>query len=345
MTHSNRHVSVLFNSDWEKTTEATNDVVAIRQSAVAVQEALSSYGFKTSLMDTDGTDLIDVIESIKKQNVDLVFNICESLATNSTNEFIVPALLDMYHIPYTGSDAMSLCLSLEKQRTKEILCANNIATPRYKVLNNASDANQWSYEFPAFVKLIHEDASLGISDKNIVHNNQELFEIAKTLIAEHKQAVIVETYIDGREINATVMGNGATAQVLPLREIDFDKLPKERPHIVSYAAKWDESHIDYLGTISIPLRDTSEMITSKIKHAALASYQALAIRDFGRVDMRIDNKGNPWVIDINPNCDISVGAGFALTAQSSGLDYPQLVGSICELAWKRYANQNYTSNT
>jgi D-alanine-D-alanine ligase len=112
-------------------------------------------------------------------------------------------------------------------------------------------------------------------------------------------------------------------------------MPAGRPHIVSYAAKWDETHVDYAGTKPVPLRGLAPGVVARIEEIARAAWQALGLRDYGRVDLRVDRDGQPWVIDVNPNCDISPDAGVARSAASAGMDYPALIRRIAETAWTR----------
>jgi D-alanine-D-alanine ligase len=155
---------------------------------------------------------------------------------------------------------------------------------------------------------------------------------------EYHQPVLVERYVEGREVNVTMLGWGQEIEVLPLHEIDFAAMPAGRPRIVSYAAKWDEDHVDYAGTKPVPLRGVSNAATAEIERISLAAWHALELRDYGRVDLRVDDGGVPWVIDVNPNPDISPGAGVARAAAAAGLAYPQMVGKIAELAMRRIAH-------
>jgi D-alanine-D-alanine ligase len=156
------------------------------------------------------------------------------------------------------------------------------------------------------------------------------------MIGEYRQAVLAERYIAGREVNVTLVGNGNELRVLPPHEIDFGAMPSDRPHIVSYAAKWDERHVDYVGTKPVPLRASTPELLAKIESVARAAWTALGLRDYGRVDLRIDEVGEPWVIDINPNCDISPDAGAARAAAAAGLPYDDFVSAIAMTAWRRY---------
>jgi D-alanine-D-alanine ligase len=152
---------------------------------------------------------------------------------------------------------------------------------------------------------------------------------------EWKQPVLAERYIEGREINVTLIGNGADLEVMPLHEIDFSAMPPERPRIVSYAAKWDEAHVDYAGTKPVPLVGATPALIAAIERTARAAWAAVGLRDYGRVDLRVDAAGTPWVIDVNPNCDISPDAGVCRAARVAGLDYPALIERIALTAWRR----------
>jgi D-alanine-D-alanine ligase len=115
-------------------------------------------------------------------------------------------------------------------------------------------------------------------------------------------------------------------------------MPPGRPRIVSYAAKWDENSPEYAGTQPVPVRELPVGMKQSIERAAVSAFRALELRDYGRVDFRVAEDGTPYVIDVNPNCDISPDAGVARAARAGGLSYPQLIGRICEIAWERYRN-------
>jgi D-alanine-D-alanine ligase len=143
----------------------------------------------------------------------------------------------------------------------------------------------------------------------------------------------------------TLIGNGTNVQILPLHEIDFSAMPKDRPRIISYAAKWDESHVDYAGTKPVPLRDASPRLVAAVEGVARAAYDALGLRDYGRVDLRVDAQGTPWVIDVNPNCDISPDAGVARAAKVAGMSFPGLIDLITTSAWKRISERRSRSGS
>ena len=330
-------IAVLFNVDYGA--GATLDVTSVGDSASALAAAARSLGHDVELHGLRGDDVLPLLERVRAARPDLVVNLCESLAGNAVNEPTFAGLLELYALPYTGADLLALASCLHKQRTKDILIARGIPTPPYRHLDR-SDLDEPSLDaldYPWFVKLAHEDASLGITEANVVENVAQLRARAQELIAEFAQPVIAERFVAGREINATVIGNGDAARVLPLHEIDFAAMPGDRPKIVSYAAKWDEHHVDYAGTKPVPVVAAPPALVAEIERVALAAYRAIGLRDYGRVDLRVDAAGTPWVIDVNPNPDISPDAGVVRAAAAAGMSYARFIGELIRIALQRSA--------
>jgi D-alanine-D-alanine ligase len=333
-------IVVLYNTDYdaEQATLTGPDVTSVRDSAKAITRALAESGHTVELSGVHGVEVYSVLAQIRAQKYDLLFNLCESMDNNSLNEPTFAGLLDLFGIRYTGADLLALASCLHKQRTKDILLAHRVPTPPYRYLLDEAalaDPTLDMLDYPWFVKLAHEDASLGITEANLVRDAAALRARGRELMREYKQAVIAERYVEGREINVTVMGNGAEARTLPLHEIDFAAMPSDRPHIVSYAAKWEESHVDYAGTKPVPLRDATPALIAAVQQVALDAYRAVELRDYGRVDLRVDRSGQPWVIDVNPNPDISPDAGVTRAAAAAGMTYPQMVAEIARIALAR----------
>jgi D-alanine-D-alanine ligase len=320
-------IVVLYNTDYE----AAPDAKSVADAAKATCDALVASGHRATLRGLRGLEVFEVIPALRE--ADLVFNLCESMNRDSRNEPTFAGLLDLFGIAYTGADLLGLSSCLYKYRAKEVLIARGIPTPKHVYLEKLDEIPP--LEYPYFVKLAHEDASLGITEKNVVRSEAELRARAAALMAEFKQGVIAERYIEGREINVTLIGNADDLRILPLHEIDFSDMPSDRPNIISYAAKWDESHVDYDGTKPVPLRGATPELVAAIENTARAAYLALGLRDYGRVDLRLDAQGTPWVIDVNPNCDISPDAGFSRAAKVAGMSYPQLIDAIAQVAWRR----------
>jgi D-alanine-D-alanine ligase len=331
-------IVVLYNTDYdEEQAKQTPDLTSVRDSAKAIASALHESGYTVELTGVHGVEVYSVLDRIRVNRPDLLFNLCESMDNDSRNEPTFAGLLDLMKIPYTGADLLALASCLYKHRTKEILDAHGVPTPPYRILRTEADlAAATGLDFPWFVKLGHEDASLGITEANVVRSHADLVARTRELWAEFHEPVLAERFVDGREVNVTIFGWRDTTQVLPLHEIDFGAMPTDRPRIVSYAAKWDEHHVDYAGTKPVPLRNITPDVVANIERVAQAAYRAVDLRDYGRVDMRIDAGGIPWVIDVNPNPDISPDAGVCRAAAAAGMNYPQMVARIAELALARY---------
>src|SRR6478735_3993044 len=233
-------IVVLYNTDYDAEQAATAnnpDATSVRESAKAIASALIETGHTVELSGVHGTEVYDVLARLGKDKPDLLFNLCESMDGDPRNEPTFAGLLDLFRIPYTGADLLALASCLYKQRTKDILIAHGVPTPPYRFLQTVADLDDPSLEkldYPWFVKLAHEDASLGITEANVVHNVAELRARSRELMVEHKQAILAERYVEGREVNVTLFGHGDDAAVLPLHEIDFAAMPSDRPRIVSY---------------------------------------------------------------------------------------------------------------
>ena len=331
-------IVVLYNTDYdEEQAKQTPDLTSVRDSAKAIASALHESGYTVELTGVHGVEVYSVLDRIRANRPDLLFNLCESMDNDSRNEPTFAGLLDLMKIPYTGADLLALASCLHKHRTKEILDAHGVPTPPYRILRTEADLEAATgLDFPWFVKLGHEDASLGITEANVVRSHADLVARTRELWAEFHEPVLAERFIDGREVNVTVFGSRANTQVLPLHEIDFGAMPSDRPRIVSFAAKWDERHVDYAGTKPVPLRNITPDVVANIERVAQAAYRAVDLRDYGRVDIRVDSGGIPWVIDVNPNPDISPDAGVCRAAAAAGMNYPQMVARIAELALARY---------
>ncbi len=279
------------------------------------------------------SDIKTAMKKILHYSPDLIFNFVESVEGNSNLESYVAGLFDLMEIPYTGNGPISLGNCLVKSRTKQILQSHGVRTPKHMIthVNQFPEKNNFLLKFPVILKLAREDASIGISELSVVNNFDALKERLEYLFNSFNQEVLIEEYIDGRELNVAILGD----QILPISEIRFDGLPEEFPKIVTYEAKWSPESVYFKNTVPrcpAPLEDS---LRQKIEKMALEAFDALECRDYARVDIRLNQRNVPYVIEVNPNPDISPDTGFVRSAAAAGIGYDELLFKISTFALKR----------
>jgi len=292
-----------------------------------------------------GADVAPVVRALTRAKPDLVFNIAESFAGRSALESGIAGLLDLMHLPHTGSTAAGLLLAGDKSLAKKVLRFHDVRTPDFATVYRG--AVDWAddIDFPVMVKPANEDGSIGITSASVVHDIKELFDRIDALQAEFRQPVLVERFITGREFYVGVLGNHEP-QVLPVMELDFSGLPEGMPHIASWDAKWGadgsgegagaEESAEFRGTRSVFPTDLDEALLERLRHVAVEAFAALRLRDYARIDVRLSTDGEIWVIEVNPNCYLERGAEFARAAEHAGITYDSLITRIVDLATARH---------
>ncbi len=300
-----------------------------------IESALASLGYHTSVFNMSN-DVDRLLEFLRTEKPDLIFNLVECLGDEAIHEMHVAGIFEVAGIPYTGAPPISLGTCLNKARTKEILSYHGLPTARFMMVKQVSEIDQEKpgLSFPLIVKPAKEDASVGISNDSIVDTMSALKKRVRYIFQEYDQPALVEEYIDGRELNVAIIGNGRPI-VLPVSEIDFSGLPPDYPRIVTYAAKWLNGSIEYEGTKGVSPADLSPALEAKVKDLALRAYHIMGCRDYARVDMRLAKNNKPYIIEVNPNPDISDDAGFMRSARAYGLTYTDTIAKIVEYALKR----------
>jgi D-alanine-D-alanine ligase len=309
-------------------------VTAVHDEVDAIERACRENGFTTACV-VAGADLERAIAALVATKPDVVFHLAESVRGEARLEAAVAWVLEWLGLPYTGSRPLALTLALNKPLARIALSAAGVRVPRGFVLERARaplpDEAHATLGARWIVKPSREDASHGIALESVVRDERELRERAAYVIATYAQPALVEEFIDGRELNVSILGSGERAIVLPISEIDFSGFPSDAPKVVTFAAKWIESSPDYQGTPAVPAQLDAELERA-CRRAALAAYNALGLEGYGRVDMRVDDHCGPLVIDVNSNPDISPTAGFARAAERAGIGYAQLIARIIEEA-------------
>ncbi|HVU50645.1 MAG TPA: D-alanine--D-alanine ligase, partial [Polyangia bacterium] len=341
MKRSMPRVIAIFNRDFEGA-EADPENKAredIKDIALHIVALLERDGFTTAAQGVTG-DVFGAVEAIKAFSPDVVFNLCESIGGDNRFEPLLPLLLDREGIAYTGSGPLTLSLALHKHKAKEILRARGVPTPAAAYLTTP-DVSGVEIPFPLIVKPAREDASVGIHAESVVHDRAALARRVTHVLSHYRQPALVERFIDGREIYVSMLGRPTGApQIFPFYEIDFALMPAHRPRIVSFDGKWVEGSEEFVGTKPVPCTNLPAALQARVTEVALAAFDAMEVRDYARLDIRLPetgpDAGTPFVIDMNPNCDLSDGAGgYSKAAAAAGLGYDEVIRRIVELALLR----------
>ena len=308
-----------------------------------IEEALRGLGHEVSRTSVAG-DIVPIIEALRRSDPALLFNLAESFDGKSALESNVAALLNLLGLRYTGSSPAGLLMAGDKSLMKKVLSFHEILTPQFATVFRGALDHVGDLRFPLIVKPPQEDASLGITSKSVVRDVKELFGTMDSLQREFQSPVLVEEFVEGREFYVGVLGNESPV-ALPVIELDFSAFPADRPKVASYEAKWGEggtgeageTGAEFAGTKSIFPTDLSPALVQRMQAVAVEAFNALRLRDYGRVDLRVTPAEEIYVIEVNPNCYLERSGEFARAAAEQGLDHGVLVGRIVELAMARYA--------
>jgi D-alanine-D-alanine ligase len=302
----------------------------------AVHNALAGYGEVIRLEATDDFPL-----RLRDARPDIVFNIAEGLR-GPNREAHVPAICEFYGIPYSGSDPFTLALCLDKARTKEILRARGVPTADWALIASTRDLELFiatAPRLPLFAKPVHEGSSKGITERNYIADAESLEPVIRDLLERYQQSVIVETFLPGAEFTCGMLGNGASARVLPIVGMNFGALPHGALPIYGFEAKWLwDTPEDPLDIFQCPA-DVSTPLRNAIESVALSAYHALGCRDWSRIDVRLDAEGRANVVEVNPLPGILPdprdNSCLPKAARAAGLDYDSLIGAALVAAAER----------
>jgi D-alanine-D-alanine ligase len=262
-------------------------------------------------------------------DVDLVFNLFEGFCGEPETEALVPEVLSELGIPCTGCPGTALRLALDKAKVKVLLKAAGIPTPDFQLLNHQT-LHMFQLGYPCLVKPRGEDASHGITEGSVVSNFTDLARQVHYVSNAYGSGALVEEFIDGREFNATVLGD-SPGTVLPVSEINYS-LPSGMPRILTFAAKWEPDSPYFQGTKVVCPAELGACEREQIVQTALSAFRLIGSRGYARVDMRMDREGRLNVIEVNPNPDISPDAGAARQAAAAGMTYTRFIEKIVQMA-------------
>lgn len=297
-----------------------------------VAEALTKLGHEPVMYELDGTS--KSLVSLTKVDCDVVFNLAESFADDDTADFKIAAFLELIGKKYTGTGTHGLLLAQDKAIAKKIFAFHGVRTPVFAKSYRGRLDFSHDLQFPVIVKPAREDGSIGIEFSAVVNSIRELMERMDWLHTHFDSPVLIEEYVEGREMYVGVIGNDKP-EALPVVELDLSKLPDGTPRIAAAEVKWGKGTKAYRDTKSAVATDLPDEMALTLQQTAVAAYQALELRDYGRVDIRLQADGGVQVIEVNPNPWLSSRAEFAMAARKSGRTYSRLIEEILELAVSR----------
>ena len=302
------------------------------ETVTAIETTLQSLGHRTERIG-HGRQLAEAL--VTGRRWDLVFNIAEGMH-GIGREAQVPALLDMYRIPYTFSDPLVMSLTLHKGMTKHVIRDAGVPTSDFKVVEDAGSIDGIRFAPPYFVKPVAEGTGKGVTPLSIVRDPADLAEVCRHLIDTYRQPVIVEPYLPGREFTTGIVGTGKNARVLGTIEVHL--LENAEAGVYSYINKEEcESRVKY--RLVSPADDP---VVAQTENVALAAWRALGCRDAGRIDLRCDAEGRPLFMEDNPLAGIHPEhSDLPIICNHLGIPYRDLIGWIVDSAATRIRKPRY----
>jgi D-alanine-D-alanine ligase len=299
-----------------------------------VARALRAGGHKVSILAVHA-DMRKLINGLARRKPDLVFNLAETFGDDELGAIGLVGLLDLMGLRYTGVGPGETYLQEDKALAKKLLAFDHVPYPDFAVFSKDADFETGgNLRMPLFVKPLRMDASIGIDAQSLVHNAPDLMRRVAMIHEQVNDAALAEEYIKGRELYVGILGN-QEPQVFPPLEIDFSGWPSGQPRVVDDEAKWDEDSPKFKASTAI-VADLPDELKARLQKVALDAYRALRVRDYGRVDLRLTESGEIYVIEVNASCHLEERSEFPIAAQAAGLEYPTLIQKIVECAITRY---------
>jgi D-alanine-D-alanine ligase len=329
-------ILVLFDTDHEPPADQdfSKQLETSEEAEFDVARALIGRGHTVRLLGIRDR-LEPFIEGLRADPVDLVFNLTEGFGRSAALDYAVTSILEMFKLPYTGSPPAGLILARDKALTKKILAFHGIRFPHFMVYPRGAVAQRSSdLRFPLIVKPLDEDASVGIAQASVVKDDDALHERVMFLHEKLDRDAIVEEFIAGRELYIGVLGNDPPRALAPV-EMLFDNQPSEEGRIATFKAKWSAKYRTNKGIRNVIAKDIPPELAERLSSVAVRAYKALRLRDYGRVDVRLAPDDEIYVVEANPNPFIAKGEDLADAALDAGLEFPDLIESIVELAMPR----------
>jgi D-alanine-D-alanine ligase len=259
----------------------------------------------------------------------VIFNLVEDVAGDATKEKSAIGLFELLGVPFTGNGNLPIAVCLNKAMAKRILLTASMPTPAFRVIHDPRDTDL-DFSFPAIVKPLREDGSLGITARSVVNTRAQLSRRVAYVRDNFRQPALVEKFVEGREFQVSLLGN-RRPRVLAVSELSYEGLPAGLPRIVTYSAKWHTESKYYKHTTPVVPARAEPALVKKLAAIARGAWEVFELRGYARVDFRV-RRDHPYVVDVNPNPDISADAGLAKAARHAGLSYADLIFRVVRLA-------------
>ena len=334
-------IGVLYDYWWDEDEERVEGERPKKKSpdddVQTVYEALRKAGHNPVYVRVDGTR--ESLIELARSQTDLLFNLVESFAGDDGQDTNIAGYLELLGRRFTGAGSSGLYLAQDKNLAKKIFTFHGIHTPYFSTVYRGRTEHSHDIQFPVIVKPAREDGSIGIQFGAVCNSIKELMERIDYIHAEFDSPALIEEYIEGRELYVGVLGNDKP-EALPVVELDLSKLPEGIPKIAGSEVKWEEDTAAYKATKPFFPDDLEEAVVKKLQETAVQAFVALQLRDYGRIDFRLDKEGQPHVLEVNPNPYLHPTAEFSMAAKKSGRSYVETIGEIADLAMARFAAES-----
>jgi D-alanine-D-alanine ligase len=328
------HVALVYNAYTDSTPEPAEDrsgSADLKQMIRRIGRRLRSLGHRVTILPL-AHDLFAFQRKLQRLRPDVVFNQYDDVVHGALYEMRLAALVRMMGFPLTGSPALALGLSRYKFMSASLLAGAGIPIPpNTALLETVSAVDHHKWQFPLIVQPSQEHAGIGLDRNSIVHSKKALKDKVREILRTYNQPALAQRFLPGREFNVGIVG-GNRMRVLPLAEVSYAELPAEIPPIMSYAAKWVETSVEYQKTSVICPAQVEPELARQIGQVALRAFRAVGGWGYGRVDMRLDEEGQPRVLEVNCNPCLDEGMGLARSAERAGITFPQLLKMIIRAA-------------
>jgi len=329
-----RHIAIVYNGylgeglDLPEDRASSSDLFAQVRN---VARHLRRLGHAVTILPL-ADDLFAFQRRLRRVNPDVVFNLYDDVVHGALYDMRLAALVRMMGFPMTGCPALALGLTRYKFMAAGVLAGAGVPIPpNTAILETVGAVADHRWEFPIIVQPGQEHAGVGLDRASVVTSKKALREKVREILRTYNQPALAQRFLPGREFNAGIVG-GNRLRVLPLAEVDYSALPADIPPIMSYAAKWIETSEEYRKTsVTCPAQVEPEL-AQRISQVALQAFRAVGGRGYGRVDLRLDEANQPYVLEVNCNPCLDEGIGIARSAQAADISFPKLLQLIVQAA-------------